>query len=194
MKKSHYKNKLHEYSLLFLLLLVFFGGSVLLSQVLRQSPKTGYKGSWEPHYRTPGSQTWKYSIVVVKKECVDTLYAEPLYMITSTSCSLPTSNFERWIKQLDDIKSLCDWKIRWRKWAMRHVNTSYEEQENVYYCSKEIYDSINAGEKIEVVVTEEGSLDDYDNIRDVILEVEDSRPMIYDPDGLIYYLYHKPME
>ena len=65
---------------------------------------------------------------------------------------------------------------------------------NVYYCSKEIYDSINAGEKIEVVVTEEGSLDDYDNIRDVILEVEDSRPMIYDPDGLIYYLYHKPME
>ena len=71
MKKSHYKNKLHEYSLLFLLLLVFFGGSVLLSQVLRQSPKTGYKGSWEPHYRTPGSQTWKYSIVVVKKECVD---------------------------------------------------------------------------------------------------------------------------
>lgn len=184
-----------------LLLLAFFGSFVLLSHAIRQTPIKDYGGNWENEgtwwrhdfsqymgIYPPGEQTHQQKIVVIQKESVESLCQTPIYTITTTSCSLYTSNFDYWARELDFFP-LLDWRARWKKWTMRHANWR-SEQENTYYCSKKAYDAISAGEVVEVITTDEAISEEYYTIRrNIILEVIDSWPMIYDPDGLIYWLY-----
>lgn len=199
--------KLRELLPLFLLLLVFFGSSVLLSHTIRQTPIKDYGGNWENQgtwwrhdfsrymgIYPPGEQTHRHKILIIKKESLETINSKPVYTVTAASCSRYTSNFDHWVSKLNFLP-LLNWQCRWEKWAMRHADWRYE-WENTYYCSsKEVYNHINAGDMVEVVTTDEAISEDFYTIRrSVILEAEDSRPMLYDPDGLIYYLYHKPAE
>ncbi len=123
---------------------------------------------------------------VLRKECSFSYSQEPIYTLEMGELFIPFCTLMRSLKFPPGFPS--DWSFLARKgWKPKPLDFKELQQ---FRCSKEEFESVEVGELVRI----EGAMHREFGIG-VIRELKKSYgPMIYDPDGLIYYLYHKPAE
>ena len=145
-----------------------------------------YRDTLEKLLRTPVDPRDPVSgrdYAVLRKECRFAYSQEPIYALELVKIDIPFCDFIRSWK----FTSQLDQPL---KWAYRKPKPLEFNEPQLFRCSKEEFDSVEVGDLLWI----EGAKHREYKVGVIIELKKNYGPMIYDPDGLIYYLYHKPAE
>ena len=181
-------------AILVLVLAVVYAFSALTTSSPQAQPvKTNvvqgeFDGAW---WTRPKEHIFSTHCGVIKKECSQSLYSEPVYTVTG----IETQSFTYWVMEMNFVPTP-EWiehAHTFTGWIERNAEKhryvkkdAYASREVVFYVSKDIYDSIEVGDFIEGSGEKRVS-----ELLPRMNRLEKNRgSMLLCAEGLITYLYY----